>query len=184
VEISMEGKESRLEKVRHSASHVMAEAVQSLFPGAKFGIGPAIEDGFYYDFELPRALVPDDLTVIEAKMREIIAANLPFVGEDISKTEARKLFSEQPYKLELIDDLPDKTVTIYRQGSFVDLCRGPHVNSTGEVKALKLTSIAGAYWRGDEMRPMLQRIYGVGFDTDAELEDFLTRLAEAAKRDL
>jgi len=181
--MAMEGKEARLEKMRHSAAHVMAEAVQSLFPGTKFGIGPAVEDGFYYDFELPRALVPEDLTAIEAKMREIIAANLPFVGEEVSKTKARKLFSEQPYKLELIDDLPDKTVTVYCQGSFVDLCRGPHVNSTGEIKAFKLTSIAGAYWRGDEMRPMLQRIYGVAFDTGAELEDYLSRLAEAAKRD-
>ncbi len=179
----MEEKEARLEKMRHSAAHVMAEAVQSLFPGAKFGIGPSVEDGFYYDFELPRALAPEDLATIEAKMREIIAANLPFVKEDVSKAKARKLFSEQPYKLELIDDLPDKTVSVYRQGSFVDLCRGPHVNSTGEIKAFKLTSIAGAYWRGDEKRPMLQRIYGVAFDTEAELEDYLTRLAEAAKRD-
>jgi threonyl-tRNA synthetase len=169
--------------MRHSAAHVMAEAVQSFFPGAKFGIGPAIEDGFYYDFELPRALVPEDLTAIEAKMREIIAANFPFIREELSKAKALKLFSEQPYKLELIKELPDKTVTIYRQGSFVDLCRGPHVNSTNEVKAFKLTSIAGAYWRGDERRPMLQRIYGVAFDTQAELEDYLARLAEAAKRD-
>jgi threonyl-tRNA synthetase len=161
----------------------MAEAVQSFFPGAKFGIGPAIEDGFYYDFELPRSLVPEDLTAIEAKMREIIAANFPFIREELSKAKALKLFSEQPYKLELIKELPDKTVTIYRQGSFVDLCRGPHVNLTNEVKAFKLTSIAGAYWRGDERRPMLQRIYGVAFDTQAELEDYLARLDEAAKRD-
>ena len=181
--MTMETKEARLEKMRHSASHVMAEAVQSLFTGAKFGIGPAVEDGFYYDFELPRALVPEDLIAIEAKMREIIASNLSFSKEEIGRTKARKLFSEQPYKLELIDDLTDKTVTIYRQGSFVDLCRGPHVNSTNEVKAFKLTSIAGAYWRGDEKRPMLQRIYGVAFDTEAELEDYLVRLAEAAKRD-
>ncbi len=179
----MEEKEARLERMRHSAAHVMAEAVQSFFPGAKFGIGPAIEDGFYYDFELPRALVPEDLTAIEAKMREIIAANFPFIREELSKAKALKLFSEQPYKLELIKELPDKTVTIYRQGSFVDLCRGPHVNSTSEVKAFRLTSIAGAYWRGDERRPMLQRIYGVAFDTQAELEDYLARLAEAAKRD-
>ncbi len=181
--MTSEEKEARLERMRHSAAHVMAEAVQSFFPGAKFGIGPAIEDGFYYDFELPRALVPEDLTAIEAKMREIIAANFPFIREELSKAKALKLFSEQPYKLELIKELPDKTVTIYRQGSFVDLCRGPHVNSTNEVKAFKLTSIAGAYWRGDERRPMLQRIYGVAFDTQAELEDYLTRLAEAAKRD-
>jgi len=181
--MATEEKEARLEKMRHSAAHVMAEAVQSLFPGAKFGIGPSVEDGFYYDFELPRALVPEDLAAIEAKMREVIAANLPFVKEDVSKTKARKLFSEQPYKLELIDDLPDKTVSVYRQGSFVDLCRGPHVDSTCEIKAFKLTSIAGAYWRGDEKRPMLQRIYGVAFDTEIELEGYLTRLAEAAKRD-
>jgi threonyl-tRNA synthetase len=179
----MEEKEARLERMRHSAAHVMAEAVQSFFPGAKFGIGPAIEDGFYYDFELPQALVPEDLTAIEAKMREIIAANFPFIREELSKAKALKLFSEQPYKLELIEELPGKTVTIYRQGSFADLCRGPHVNSTNEVKAFKLTSIAGAYWRGDERRPMLQRIYGVAFDTQAELEDYLARLAEAAKRD-
>ena len=181
--MTSEEKEARLERMRHSAAHVMAEAVQSFFPGAKFGIGPAIEDGFYYDFELPRALVPEDLTAIEAKMREIIAANFPFIREELSKAKALKLFSEQPYKLELIKELPDKTVTIYRQGSFVDLCRGPHVNSTSEVKAFRLTSIAGAYWRGDERRPMLQRIYGVAFDTQAELEDYLARLAEAAKRD-
>ena len=181
--MTSEEKEVRLERMRHSAAHVMAEAVQSLFSGAKFGIGPAIEDGFYYDFELPRALVPEDLAAIEAKMREIIAANLPFIREELSKAKALKLFFEQPYKLELIKELPDKTVTIYRQGSFVDLCRGPHVNSTNEIKAFKLTSIAGAYWRGDEKRPMLQRIYGVAFDTQAELEGYLARLIEAAKRD-
>jgi threonyl-tRNA synthetase len=179
----LEEKEARLEKMRHSAAHVMAEAVQALFPDAKFGIGPAIEDGFYYDYELPRSLMPDDLVAIEAKMREIIAGNFSFVREEISKTKAHKLFAEQPYKLELIDELSDKKVTIYRQGSFVDLCRGPHVSSTGEIKAFKLTSIAGAYWRGDEKRPMLQRIYGVAFETAAELEGYLARLAEAAKRD-
>lgn len=179
----MEEKEARLEKMRHSAAHVMAEAVQALFPDAKFGIGPAIEDGFYYDFELPRPLVPEDLVGIEAKMKEIIAGNSFFAREEISKTKAHKLFAEQPYKLELIDELEDKKVVIYSQGSFVDLCRGPHVNSTGEIKAFKLTSIAGAYWRGDEKRPMLQRIYGVAFETAAELEGYLIRLAEAAKRD-
>jgi threonyl-tRNA synthetase len=179
----MEEKEARVEKMRHSAAHVMAEAVQTLFPGTKFGIGPAIEDGFYYDFELPRPLVPEDLVAIEAKMREVIIGNFSFAREEISKTKARKLFAEQPYKLELIEELEDKTVTIYRQGSFVDLCRGPHVNSTGEIKAFKLTSIAGAYWRGDEKRPMLQRIYGVAFETAAELESYLARLTEAAKRD-
>jgi len=181
--MAAEEKEARLEKMRHSAAHVMAEAVQSLFPGTKFGIGPAIEDGFYYDFELPRALVPDDIPIIEAKMKEIIAADSLFVREEMDKAKALQFFSSQPYKLELIEELPDETVIIYRQGSFVDLCRGPHVNSTGNIEAFKLTSIAGAYWRGDEKRPMLQRIYGVAFDTQAELEGHLARLAEASKRD-
>jgi threonyl-tRNA synthetase len=181
--MAMEEKEARLEKMRHSAAHVMAEAVQAIFPGAKFGIGPAIEDGFYYDFELSRPLVPEDLIAIEAKMREVITGNFSFSREEIGKAKAHKLFSEQPYKLELIEELPDEKVTIYRQGSFVDLCRGPHVNSTGEIKAFKLTSIAGAYWRGDERRPMLQRIYGVAFESEAELEGYMARLAEAAKRD-
>ncbi len=181
--MASEEREARLERMRHSAAHVMAEAVQALFPEAKFGIGPAIEDGFYYDFELPRAFVPEDLVAIEAKMREIIDTKFPFIREEVSKAKARKLFSEQPYKLELIEELPDKTVTIYRQGTFVDLCRGPHVNSTGDIKAFKLTNIAGAYWRGDEKCRMLQRIYGVAFDTQAELENYLARLAEAAKRD-
>jgi threonyl-tRNA synthetase len=175
--------DEQLEKMRHSASHVMAEAVQCLFPGAKFGIGPMIENGFYYDFELPRALAPEDLPVIENKMREIVSQDVPFVTERISKEKARKLFSSQPYKLELIDEIGDASVTIYRQGSFTDLCRGPHLASTGEVKAFKLTHVAGAYWRGDEKRPMLQRIYGVAFESQKELDDYLSLQAEAAKRD-
>jgi len=169
--------------MRHSASHVMAEAVQSIFPDAKFGIGPAIEDGFYYDFDLPRPLNPDDLPLIENKMKEIIASNLPFTRKDVTKEKARKLFATQPYKLELIDELPDEKVSIYQQGSFLDLCRGPHVNSTGEIKAFKLLNIAGAYWRGDEHRPMLQRIYGVAFETQEALDKHLKRLEEAARRD-
>jgi len=175
--------DEQLEKMRHSASHVMAEAVQCLFPGAKFGIGPMIENGFYYDFELPRALAPEDLPAIENKMREIVSQDVPFVTEKISKEKARKLFSGQPYKLELIDEIGDASVTIYRQGSFTDLCRGPHLASTGEVKAFKLTHLAGAYWRGDEKRPMLQRIYGVAFESQKELDDYLSLQAEAAKRD-
>jgi threonyl-tRNA synthetase len=175
--------DEQLEKMRHSASHVMAEAVQCLFPGAKFGIGPMIENGFYYDFELPRALAPEDLPVIESKMREIVSQDVPFVTEKISKEKARKLFSSQPYKVELIDEIGDASVTIYRQGSFTDLCRGPHLSSTGEVKAFKLTHLAGAYWRGDEKRPMLQRIYGVAFESQKELDDYLSLQAEAAKRD-
>ncbi len=176
-------KVSRLERMRHSAAHVMAQAVQELFPGAKFGIGPAIEDGFYYDFELPRALVPEDLSKIEARMREIVARAVPFLREEVSKDEARKIFTDQPYKLELIEEIPEDKVTIYRQGSFIDLCRGPHVEVTSEIGAFKLVNIAGAYWRGDETRPMLQRIYGVAFETEEELEDYLSRLAEAGKRD-
>jgi len=161
----------------------MAEAVHSLFPSVKFGIGPVIEDGFYYDFDLPRSLTPEDLPVIEAKMAEIIAQDLPFTHEEVEKEEARRIFAYQPYKLELIDEIPDERMTIYRQGSFVDVCKGPHVSSTGEIVAFKLLSIAGAYWRGDERRPMLQRIYGVAFDTQKELNQHLERLTEAAKRD-
>jgi threonyl-tRNA synthetase len=181
--MASENKDIELEKMRHSSSHVMAEAVLSLFPDAKFGIGPAIEDGFYYDFELPRTLVPEDLQTIEMKMKEIIKADTPFVRKDINKEEAKELFAAQPYKLELIEELEGDGVSTYQQGAFTDLCRGPHVNSTGEIKAFKLTSIAGAYWRGDERRPMLQRIYGVAFSTEAELDAYLEKLAEAGKRD-
>jgi threonyl-tRNA synthetase len=176
-------KDEQLEWMRHSASHIMAEAVQYLFPEAKFGIGPTIENGFYYDFELSRPLTPEDLPVIENNMREIINQNVPFVTEEMSKDEARKLFATQPYKLELIDEIADTSVTIYKQGSFTDLCRGPHLASTGEVKAFKLTHIAGAYWRGDEKRPMLQRIYGVAFESQEELDDYLSWQAEVTKRD-
>jgi len=176
-------KEEKLEIMRHSAAHVMAEAVQSIFPDARFGIGPAIENGFYYDFELPRSLTPDDLPLIEARMREITASDTPFAREEVTKEEARQLFAAQPYKLELIDELPDEKLSLYRQGSFVDLCRGPHVNKTGEVKAFKLLSIAGAYWRGDERFPMLQRIYGVAFETEKALAEHLNKLEEAAKCD-
>jgi threonyl-tRNA synthetase len=177
------GDNEQMETMRHSAAHVMAEAVQSIFPDAKFGIGPAIENGFYYDFELPRPLTPEDLPLIEARMKEIVAADLPFITESVTKEEARRLFGTQPYKLELIDDIDGDTVSLYRQGSFVDLCRGPHVSSTGEIKAFRLVSIAGAYWRGSENNPMLQRIYGVAFDSDKALTEHLQQLEEAAKRD-
>ena len=173
----------KMERIRHSASHVMAEAVQSLFPEAKFGIGPVIENGFYYDFDLPRSLTPEDLPVIEATMTEIIAQDLSFTHEEVAKQEARRIFTHQPYKLELIDEIPEEQLSIYHQGSFVDLCRGPHVSSTGEITAFKLLSIAGAYWRGDEKRPMLQRIYGIAFETNDELTNHLEKLAEAEKRD-
>jgi len=161
----------------------MAEAVQSIFSDARFGIGSAIEDGFYYDFDLPRSLTPEDLPVIETKMREIIAEDGPFVRDEISKEDARHLFAAQPYKLELIEEIPEEKVSLYRQGGFVDLCRGPHVNSTGEIKAFKLVNIAGAYWRGDEQRPMLQRVYGVAFAAEEALKRHLARLDEAVKRD-
>jgi threonyl-tRNA synthetase len=173
----------KLETMRHSASHVMAEAVLSLFPEARFAIGPPIENGFYYDFDLPRPLTPDDLPLIEEKMKAIIAANGPFTREEITREEAKKLFNGQPYKLELIEDIPDDEVSTYRQGNFVDLCRGPHVNSTGEIGAFKLLSIAGAYWRGDEHRPMLQRIYGAAFSSQKELDEHLKKLDEASRRD-
>jgi threonyl-tRNA synthetase len=182
-EMKSKKRDERLERMRHSASHIMAEAVQFLFPEAKFGIGPTIEDGFYYDFELPRPLTPEDLPVIENKMREIISQDVPFVAQEMSKDEARKLFATQPYKLELINEIADTTLTIYKQGSFTDLCRGPHLASTGEVKAFKLTHLAGAYWRGDEKRPMLQRIYGVAFESQQELNDYLLWQAEVIKRD-
>ncbi len=172
-----------LERMHHSAAHIMAEAVQQLFPEAKFGIGPTIESGFYYDFDLSRPLTPDDLPLIESKMREIIANDDSFVLEEMGKEEARSLFAGQPYKLELVDEIPDATVTVYRQGSFVDLCRGPHLDTTGGVKEFKLTHIAGAYWRGDERQPMLQRIYGVAFGSRDELDEYLWRQEEATKRD-
>ena len=175
--------ENQLETMRHSVSHVMAEAILSIFPDAKFAIGPAIEDGFYYDFDLPRPLTPEDLPVIEKKMNEIVKANLPFKRRDLTKNEAKKLFANQPYKLELLEEISDDKVGVYEQGKFTDLCRGPHVNTTGEIKAFKLTRIAGAYWRGNEHNAMLQRIYGVAFNSQPELDDYLTRQEEAKKRD-
>ncbi|MBN1643782.1 MAG: threonine--tRNA ligase [Dehalococcoidales bacterium] len=176
-------KDEKLEMMRHSTAHVMAEAVQSMFPDAKFGIGPTIEDGFYYDFGLPRSLTPEDLPGIEAKMKEIVKANLPFIKEMVTKDEARKLFAKQPYKLELIEELREEQVTIYKQGNFTDMCRGPHVKYTGSIKAFKLMSIAGAYWRGSEKNTMLQRIYGIAFSTQKELDEYLAKIEEAKRRD-
>jgi threonyl-tRNA synthetase len=174
---------TNLEAMRHSVAHVMAQAVLQLFPEAKLGIGPAIENGFYYDFELPRTLTPEDLPLISKSMQAIISLDLPFIHREASKEEVRGILSSQIYKLELIDDIPDEQVSLYSQGEFVDLCRGPHVTSTGQIKDFKLLSIAGAYWRGDEKRPMLQRIYGVAFFTQQELDAYLTQIEEAAKRD-
>jgi threonyl-tRNA synthetase len=173
----------KLEMMRHSTAHVMAEAVQSMFPDAKFGIGPIIDDGFYYDFELSRPLTPDDLPVIEAKMKEIVKGNSPFIKSTATKEEARQIFAKQPYKLELMEELPGDEVTVYKQGNFTDMCRGPHIRYTTGIKAFKLMSIAGAYWRGSEKRPMLQRIYAVAFNTQKELDEYLLQQEEIKKRD-
>ena len=175
-----------LDVLRHSTSHVMAEAVLAMFPEARLGIGPPIEDGFYYDFDLPRSLTPEDLGEIEARMRESIKAHRPFVRREVSREEAEELFADQPYKLELIGEMPEgEVISIYTHGEFTDLCRGPHLEHTGQInpQAFKLLSIAGAYWRGDEQRPMLQRIYGTVWPTQGELEAYLQKLAEIEKRD-
>ncbi|MBI5043047.1 MAG: threonine--tRNA ligase [Nitrospirae bacterium] len=174
-----------IEIYRHSASHIMAEAVKELFPDARLAIGPAIEDGFYYDFDVERPFTPEDLEKIEKRMQEIIKRNASFVREEISKKDAIKLFESkgEVYKVELINELNDETITIYRQGSFVDLCRGPHVLSTGKIKAFKLLSTAGAYWRGSEKNKMLQRIYGTSFLTKEELDNYLKKLEEIKRRD-
>ena len=183
-QINLNTKEG-LEIYRHSTSHIMAMAVKQLFPEAKLAIGPAIANGFYYDFDLPRTLTPDDLDRISQKMDEIIALNIPFVQEEISQQEAIQLFTKkgETYKLELLNEIPDKTVTIYRNSDFVDLCRGPHVPGTGSIKAFKLLDIAGAYWRGSEKNKMLQRIYGTAFANNKDLKRHLANIAEAKKRD-
>ncbi len=176
--------------LRHSTSHVLAAAVLEMFPEAKFAIGPAIENGFYYDFDLPRTLIPEDLSILEEKMQEIIKTNYAFEKAKISITEARSDFEKlgQYYKVELINDLAEKgseKVSVYKSGSFVDLCSGPHLDSTGEIPAdaFKLTKISGAYWRGNEKNKMLQRIYGVVFANKADLKNYLHMLEEAEKRD-
>ncbi|MDQ3407293.1 MAG: threonine--tRNA ligase [Chloroflexota bacterium] len=183
-----------LDPMRHSAAHVMAEAVMDLFPGTKLGIGPAIEGGFYYDFELERPLTPDDLGRVEQRMAVSVAADHAFVRRDLDAEEGRAFFQrhDQPYKVEILDDLrnaadsagqPPPEVSTYEHGPFVDLCRGPHVDSTGAIGPFKLLSVAGAYWRGDNDRPMLQRIYGTVWATQEELDRYLWRRQEAKKRD-
>jgi threonyl-tRNA synthetase len=174
-----------IQRMRHSAAHVMAEAVQDLFPSARFAIGPAIEDGFYYDMELPRTLTPDDFPAITERMQQSISANHPFVQSKWPRAKALKYFREhdQPYKVEIIENLPDAEVGIYQEGPFLDLCRGPHVESTGQIGVVKLLRVAGAYWRGDEHRPMLQRLYGTAWFTQADLDAYLERLEEAKRRD-
>jgi len=173
--------------LRHSISHVMAQAVQESFAGAKVSIGPSIEDGFYYDFEYRETFTPDDLEKIEKRMRQIVAADCPFSRQEMSRDEAIALFKDkdEPYKVELIQDLPPdvERVSLYRQGDYVDLCRGPHIPSTGMIKAFKLLNVAGAYWRGDEHNKMLQRIYGTGFATQEDLKEYLRIVEEAKRRD-
>ncbi|MEK7878299.1 MAG: threonine--tRNA ligase, partial [candidate division NC10 bacterium] len=174
-----------LPTLRHSASHVMAQAVKTLFAETRLAIGPAIEDGFYYDFARPEPFTPADLERIEAVMWEIIKADYPFVREEMPRDAAIRFFEArgEPLKVEILRGIDAPTVSVYRQGDFVDLCRGPHVPSTGHIKAVKLLSSAGAYWRGDERNPMLQRIYGTAWHTQEELDKYLWRLEEAKKRD-
>ena len=178
-----------LHVLRHSAAHVMAQAVCDVVPGARYAIGPPIEDGFYYDFDVPRALGPEDLPRIEARMAEIVAADQPFVREELSRDEALARFADQPYKREIIEGLDEaegagaERMSVYRNGGWADLCEGPHVPSTGRVGAFKLLSLAGAYWRGDEARPMLQRIYGTAWASEEDLEAYLHRVEEAERRD-
>ncbi|MGZ3615711.1 MAG: threonine--tRNA ligase [Ktedonobacteraceae bacterium] len=213
VEAELENSEqySPLQRMRHSAAHVMAEAVQEMFPDARFAIGPAIEDGFYYDFDLPRSLTPADFPEIEQRMAKIIAGKYPFVRDHWSRLKALEYFRDkgQPYKVEIIENLPDHEqaseyqqqndfpdlcrvqesknwpgeVTIYQQHNFLDLCRGPHLEHTGQIGPFKLMRVAGAYWRGDEHRPMLQRLYGTAWFTQKELDQYLYHLEEAKKRD-
>jgi threonyl-tRNA synthetase len=179
-----ESEAAYLARMRHSTAHLMAGAVLKIFPDAKLAIGPAIEDGFYYDFDLPRPLTPEDLEQIERHMAEDKAANYKFEYAVLSRAQALEMFKDQPYKVELIEGLPeDATISIYRDGPFVDLCRGPHVAGTGEIGAFKLVNIAGAYWRGDEKRPMLQRIYGTAWRNDDDLAAYVHRIEEAARRD-
>jgi len=188
------GAHSELDAMRHSTAHVMAEAVTELFPDARLGIGPAIDDGFYYDFRLPRALTPADLEKIEARMAESVKADHPFVRRELPPDEGRAFFAErdQPFKVEILDDLAARAkadgttmppTSLYEHGSFVDLCKGPHVASTGKIGPFKLLAVAGAYWRGDEKRPMLQRIYGTVWQSQEDLDRYLWRRAEAKKRD-
>ncbi len=190
--------ESQLYKLRHSAAHVMAQAVVEMFPEAKYTIGPPVADGFYYDFELPRNLTPEDLEQIQKRMRQIIAGRHEFIKKVVSADEARQIFKDQPYKLELIEGLEQggfdeygnplkekPEISVYQHDSFIDLCRGPHVENTRAIKpdAIKLMSVAGAYWRGDEKNRMLQRVYGTAWENAAQLKEYLWQLEEAKKRD-
>ena len=184
VEILTDKHPQALDVLRHSAAHVLATAVRQVFPHAKIGFGPPIEDGFYYDFDVGRPFAPEDLEAIEQKMAEVVKADHPFVREEVSRAEAKQRFKDDPLKLERIDDLGEnEIISVYTDGPFVDLCRGPHVPGTGRIKYFKLLHAAGAYWRGDERRQMLQRIYGTAWFTKDDLDGYLRRLEEAKKRD-
>ncbi|MBR4221343.1 MAG: threonine--tRNA ligase, partial [Victivallales bacterium] len=175
-----------LQKLRHSAAHIMAAAVQKIYPDAKFDIGPGTDEGFYYDFDMEHRLVPDDFKEIEKEMKKMIGRHLPFERMEVSREEARKFFEErgQTFKLSRLDDIPEgEVVSLYKVGDFTDLCRGPHIENTSQIGAIKLMSIAGSYFRGNEKNPMLQRIYGTAFATKEELQEYLTRIEEAKKRD-
>ena len=183
VEIITTKSPEALHIMRHSCAHIMAEAVQELYPGTQIAFGPATDDGYFYDFELPNNISSDDFGAIEKKMAEIVKADEPFVREVVSIDEAKKIFADQRFKLEHIDDLTDQEISIYRHGSFVDLCAGPHVPSAGKIGAFKMMKLAGAYWRGDATREQLQRLYGTAFFKKSELEEHLHNLEEAEKRD-
>ena len=185
VEVLTFEDEAGREVYRHTASHVMAQAVQQLFPNARLAIGPAIEEGFYYDFDVPEAFGPEHLEKIEGLMAEIASQDLPLARQEMSRAEAIEFFRqrEEKYKVELLEDMTEERVSVYSQGGFADLCRGPHLPSTGRVGAFKLLTVAGAYWRGDERNPMLQRIYGTAFPTQAQLDEFLRLREEAERRD-
>lgn len=180
-----EKEDIELDALRHSTSHVMAQAVCDIFPGTKLAIGPSIKDGFYYDFDTPNPFTPEDLPKIEKRMKEIAKGNHNFVRTEISRKEAAEFFKKKGelYKLELINDIPDEKMSLYRHDTFIDLCRGPHIESTKDIRYFKLLSIAGAYWRGSEKNKMLQRIYGTVFNTGEELDDYLKKQEEAKKRD-
>ncbi len=183
VDLASLPKEERLSRMRHSAAHVLAEAMVELIPGAELGIGPPIESGFYYDFRLPRPLSPDDLVTLEERMRKSVAGKHPFVMGSLTKAEAEQKWADQPFKLDLLKDLEEGNVTQCTHANFTDLCRGGHVADTSEIGAFKLMSIAGAYWRGSEKNPQLQRVYGALFETPAELEAYEEQLEEARRRD-
>ena len=183
--INFEDEQVRL-RYRHTTSHILAQAVKKLWPDAKLAIGPAIENGFYYDFDMEHKLNDQDLLKIQKEMKKIIQANYPLERFELPREEAIKFMADkgEDYKVELIEDLPeDETISFYQQGDFVDLCAGPHMEKTGQIKAVKLQSVAGAYWRGDSNRPMLQRIYGTCFPSQQELDDYIAKLEEAKKRD-